>query len=129
MRDKVGESVESITDNYSQWFSPRLKAYASKPETLPVDAQHLLTLIAPRPIMLGNARRDVWSDPNGAFLAAQQASPTWAAYGLKGLDQDRLKDFNPVADIAFWQRPGTHGIVKEDWPAFLSFMDSHFKRP
>jgi len=127
IRDDVGEGVDDILENYQQWFSPRLKAYAEDPSTLPVDAQHLLALIAPRPILLGNARRDVWSDPNGAFLAAQQVDVIWEAAGGTGLDQTRLKDFNPKADIAFWQRPGTHGVVKEDWPAFLEFMDYHLK--
>lgn len=126
MRDDVGESIAQITQSYPQWFSPKLKAYGANPETLPVDAQHLLALIAPRPILLGNARRDVWSDPNGAFIAAQQVHPLWAQNGYTGLDQTRLNDFNANADIAFWQRPGTHGVVKEDWPAFLQFLDYHF---
>jgi len=128
MRDDVGESIGEITENYQQWFSPRLKAYAEEPSTLPVDAQHLLALIAPRPILLGNARRDVWSDPNGAFLAAQQVNRLWENAGKTGLKQTRLKDFTPESDIAFWQRPGTHGVVKEDWPAFLEFLDYHFKQ-
>lgn len=126
LRDDVGESIAQITENYPQWFSPKLKAYSKDPAALPVDAQHLLALIAPRPILLGNARRDVWSDPNGAFIAAQQVDGLWENAGKSGLDQTRLKDFNPKADIAFWQRPGTHGVVKEDWPAFLDFLDNHF---
>lgn len=129
VRDDVGESIGAITESYPQWFSPHLKAYGDNPSALPVDAQHLLALIAPRPILLGNARRDVWSDPNGAFLAAQQADKIWEGYGLEGLNQEGLNDFNPDAEIAFWQRPGTHGIVKEDWPAFLAFMDAHFQKP
>ena len=128
LRDEVGESVQAITEAYPQWFSPRLKAYKDDPSTLPVDAQHLLSLVAPRPILLGNARRDVWSDPNGAFLAAQEADKIWKADGKTGLNQTRLKDFDPEADIAFWQRPGTHGVVKEDWGAFLEFLDAHFAR-
>ena len=128
LRDEVGESVDAITEAYPQWFSPRLKAYKDDPSTLPVDAQHLLALIAPRPILLGNARRDVWSDPNGAFLAAQEADKIWKAGGKTGLNQTRLKDFDPEADIAFWQRPGTHGVVKEDWEAFLEFLDAQFAR-
>ena len=127
LRDDVGESVGEITGAYPHWFSPRLKAYGEDPSTLPVDAQHLLALVAPRPLLLGNARRDVWSDPNGAFLAAQQVSSVWEASGKTGFRQTRLKDFNPQDNIAFWQRPGTHGVVKEDWPAFLEFLDYHFK--
>jgi len=50
----------------------------------------LLALRAPRPVMLGNARHDVWSDPNGTFRATQAASPAWSALGKVGLSQERF---------------------------------------
>jgi len=86
-----------------------------------------LALIAPRPVLLGNARRDVWSDPNGAFRAAIGADSVYELYGDEGLEQTRLDQWMPEASLAFWIRPGTHGVVKEDWPAFLEFLDAHFR--
>ncbi|MBB5517519.1 glucuronyl esterase domain-containing protein [Amphiplicatus metriothermophilus] len=125
-RGKMGETVREIADRYPHWFAPAYAAYAGREDEMPVDQHHLLALIAPRPVFLGNARRDVWSDPGGTFRAAKGASPAYALYGARGLDQDRLVPYRPDADIAFWIRPGTHGIVKEDWPAFLDFLDAHF---
>ena len=119
-RDKKGETVKEITVNYPHWFSPN---YTADNENL--DQHHLLALIAPRPILLGNAVRDVWSDPEGAFRAAQGANPIYKLYGKAGLGANKLTDFRPVDELSFWIRPGTHGIVKEDWPAFLQFLDSH----
>ena len=121
-RGKPGETVEDITAGYPHWFTP---AYTE--DSMSIDQHHLLALIAPRPILLGNAKRDVWSDPNGAFRAAQGADNVYELYGGVGLDQDRLDKMNPKAEIAFWMRPGTHGVVKEDWPAFLEFLDAHFE--
>ena len=121
-RNKKGETVAAITEGYPHWFTP-----AYKEDTLTIDQHHLLALIAPRPILLGNAKRDVWSDPEGAFRAAKGAAPAYAIHGSAGLRQSKLTEFDPSADIAFWMRPGTHGVVKEDWPAFLEFMDAHFK--
>lgn len=121
-RDKKGETVEDITKSYPHWFTPSYNE-----DKLTVDQHQLLALIAPRPILLGNAKRDVWSDPEGAFRAAQGATPVYKLYGSQGLQQTKLTEFTPSADIAFWIRPGTHGVVKEDWPAFLEFMDAHFK--
>ena len=126
-RRKKGESVGSITENYPHWFSKKYADYAGREEDLPLDQHQLLGLIAPRPVLLGNARRDVWSDPNGAFRAAVGADPVYELYGRGGLEQDRLRQFNPSADLSFWIRPGTHGVVEEDWPAFLAFLDAHFK--
>ncbi len=122
---KPGESVKSITQNYPHWFA---RTYVTPTDDAPpqFDQHQLLALIAPRPVFLGNARRDVWSDPNGAFRAAMGADPVYELYGDRGLDQTRLKPYDPAAGIAFWIRPGTHGVVKEDWPAFLAFLDAHF---
>jgi len=119
---KMGESIKGITRNYPHWF-----ARSFREDNLSGYDQHmLLALIAPRPVFLGNARRDVWSDPNGAFRAAMGADPVYELYGARGLDQDRLKPYDPTAELAFWIRPGTHGVVKEDWPAFLKFLKAHF---
>ncbi|MEO1136087.1 MAG: alpha/beta hydrolase, partial [Pseudomonadota bacterium] len=125
-REKKGESVRQITRQYPHWFSRTYAGYAGREDAMPVDQHHLLALIAPRPVLLGNARRDVWSDPNGAFRAALGADPVYHLYGRGGLDQTRLDDWRPDADLAFWIRAGTHGTVKEDWPAFLEFLNAHF---
>ncbi len=120
---KKGEGIAEITKSYPHWF-----ATAYREDNLDGFDQHLLlALIAPRPVMLGNARRDVWSDPNGAFRAAKGASPVYELFGSRGLEQTDLRSFNPQADLSFWIRPGTHGVVEEDWPAFLEFLDAHFK--
>ena len=121
-RNKKGESVAAITEGYPHWFTP-----AYQENALTIDQHQLLALIAPRPFLLGNAKRDVWSDPEGAFRAAKGATPVYELYGSEGLRQAKLTRFDPSADIAFWMRSGTHGVVKEDWPAFLDFMDAHFK--
>lgn len=118
---KKGESIRAITSSYPHWF-----ARSFREDNLDGYDQHmLLALIAPRPVLLGNARRDVWSDPNGAFRAAMGADPVYELFGVRGLDQASLGSYDPTAEIAFWIRPGTHGVVKEDWPAFLEFLDAH----
>lgn len=123
---KRGESVQEITESYPHWFSKKYASYAGREQEIPIDQHMLLALVAPRPVLLGNARRDVWSDPNGAFRAAIGADPAYELYGKRGLDQNRLKPFDPTAELAFWIRPGTHGVVEEDWPAFFKFLNNHF---
>jgi len=127
-RRKVGESIEAITNSYPHWFSRNYAKFSGRDGEMSVDQHHLLALIAPRPVFLGNARRDVWSDPNGAFRAAMGADPVYELFGARGLDQATLKEFLPAAELSFWIRPGTHGVVEEDWPAFLDFLNAHFAR-
>lgn len=135
-RAKPGETVKQITKGYLQffsqtsgyphWFTPKFGDYADNEDALPIDQHALLALIAPRRVLLGNGRRDVWSDPNGAYRAAQGASPAWAAFGETGLDQDGMLDANPRAGITYHLRPGGHGITRADVDAFLAFLDASF---
>jgi len=123
-RDHLGEPVSAITQNYPHWFAPAYADYAERVEELPLDAHHLLALIAPRRVLLGNSWRDVWSDPAGAWRAAEAASPVWSLYGVDGLNQTRLDDMDVSGRLAYHIRPATHGVRAEDWDAFLAFLDA-----
>jgi len=126
-RQKAGETVDQIINGtrflfnkvagYPHWFTPKFADYAGNEDALPID-QH--------GVLLGNGRRDVWSDPNGAYRGAQGASPVWEAYGDVGLNQDGMQDYNPQAGISYHLRPGGHGITRSDVDAFLAFLDASF---
>ena len=123
MRDETGESLGQIIKIYPHWLKLSASQYSNAPRTLTTDSHALLAQLSPKPVLLGNARRDVWSDPEGTFQAAK-----WAANNTsQSFSAARLDDFKPEDDIAIWTRPGTHGVVKEDWPVFLEFLDAHFK--
>ena len=52
---------------------------------LPFDGHMLLSLIAPRPLLLQTGDTDFWSDPKGEYLSAVAASPVWRLLGAEGL--------------------------------------------
>jgi hypothetical protein len=116
--DKAGEPLDALLNIYPQWAGPGLSRYRDRPNSLPVRPADLLALTGDKPTLLGNARRDVWSDPWGAFKEAKSA---WTDdFGARD-----PSDFRPQDRKAYWLRPGTHGVVKEDWPAFLNFLDAN----
>jgi len=47
-----GESIESTTRNFPDWFVPRLRFFAGREDRLPVDANLYLALIAPRAALM-----------------------------------------------------------------------------
>lgn len=125
-RSKAGERFDRVVRSYPQWFSPALQAYAEVPETLPIDQHQLIALAAPTPLLLGNGRRDVWSDPNSTYENAILADPIWELYGGQGLNQQGLREYNPAAELSFGMTGGSHGITPEDIAMFFSFIDAHW---
>lgn len=125
-RSRTGEGVKRITKNYGYWFDPAYASYARRLDEIPVDQHQLIALVAPRPVLLGNARRDVWSDPNSSFRAAAAADRVYELYGVEGFDQAELKDTVPEAELSFYMRVGGHGVQQEDIDAMLNFFDAHF---
>jgi hypothetical protein len=126
-RSSAGETVAQITRSYGYWFGA---AYARQtgPVTLTIDQHQLVALIAPRPVLLGSGMGDGWSDPAGAFRAAQGADPVYRLLGSNGLTVSDMEQFDPAAGIAFYTRPGGHGVTTEDWQAFEQFLDVALKK-
>ena len=125
-RSKTGERIDRVAQTYPHWFTPAFQDFAKAPGTLPLDQHQLLALLAPRPVFLGNGRRDVWSDPNSTYRAAQAADRVYKFYGSEGLAQTGLRDFNPAADLSFHMRAGAHGTTPEDVAALFAFLDAHW---
>lgn len=121
-RSTTGETLSRMQRTYPHWLAPDAAKYAARPELLPYDQHLVLALVAPRRLFLGNARRDVWSDPNSSFRAAEAASAAWEASGVQGLNAGGMKEFDPTDGIVWWMRPGGHSIVEEDIDAFLRFL-------
>jgi hypothetical protein len=76
-------------------------------------------------VLLGNGRRDVWSDPNSSYRAAEAASAAYEATGHAGLTASGMRDFDPAAGISWWLRSGGHSVVSEDIDAFTVFLHAH----
>ncbi len=121
-----GESERQIMRRFPHWFSAELDASAPMRAADGLDQHLLLALLAPRPVLLGNAGLDRWSDPAAAFAAARAASDAYALFGSDGLTQPNMRLSNLTADIAFYLRPGGHGVRSSDWGRALDFLDSHF---
>lgn len=126
-RSQTGETLGRMARSYPHWVRPGLGEALKDGLELTLDQHFLLALSAPKPIFLGNGRRDVWSDPNSSFRLAQAADVVFEALGSEGLpDGATMRDFDPSADISYWLRVGGHSVVSEDIDAFTAFMNAHF---
>lgn len=126
-RSPTGERLDRMAVSYPHWLRPGLGADLEAGEALTLDQHFLLALSAPKPIFLGNGRRDVWSDPNSTFRNALAADVAYEAAGVEGLpDGSGMKDFDPAAEISYWLRVGGHSVVSEDIDAYIAFINAHF---
>jgi hypothetical protein len=103
------------------------------PGDLPVDANELIAMCAPRPTFIsgGATQGDGWVDAHGMFMAAELASPVWKLLGRKGLS---ATDFPPQetpvigGELAFRQHSGGHTPVP-NWPTFIEFASRYISAP
>jgi len=128
-RRNYGETIAHIASpsRYHYWFVPKYQQFANSVSELPVDSHMLISLIAPRPILLITGNTDKWSDPYGEFIAAVEAEKVYKLFGKKGIDKPNiLKTDSPVLnDIGFYMHDGGHGMVPKDWDVILDFMKKH----
>lgn len=114
------------------WYCEAFKQFAGEWEDeKPYDQSFLLALIAPRYLLIGSAELDFAADPPSEFLTALHASAAWRLLGKQGLlTPDEMP--SPGAhlgegDILYHLRRGKHYFSREDWAAYIRFLDAKFK--
>jgi len=126
---QVGESVDHLMLAFPYWFCANYQHYLGRTQSLPVDGQLLLSVIAPRPLYIGSAIDDPFSDSEGEFLAAQAVTPVYELYGRTGITDARMPELeHPIGDtVAYHVRHGGHDVTAYDWERYLDFVDRQLK--
>jgi hypothetical protein len=131
-RRNYGETVAHLTapSRYPYQFCANYAKYAEHVDQLPVDANMLVALIAPRPVMLQTGNTDYWSDPKGEFLAAVAATPVFHLFGEKGLETDQMPAAGqPIMNtVGYLMHDGGHGALPPDYVQYRKFMALHLQK-
>jgi pimeloyl-ACP methyl ester carboxylesterase len=108
-----GEGIETTTRQYPTWFVPRLRFFAGREDRLPIDANLLVAMIAPRSILMEWGHNDevsnTWGDEQSYYSALK-------VYKLLG-------QHNRIGTLRV---PGFHGANDEE--ACLDWLDIQFGR-
>lgn len=125
----VGQAQLVVPGRYPYQFCANYAKYAKHADQLPVDANMLLALIAPRPLLLQTGSTDYWSDPKGEFLAAVAAGPVYRLLGKDPLDTDQWPPAGTAIlhTLGYYMHDGGHGILPPDWNVFLKFLKMHLE--
>lgn len=129
-RRQYGETIKHMIEptRYFYQFSGNRAKYGDDPGTSPVDAHMLISLIAPRPLLLQTGDTDNWSDPKGEFVAAVAAEPVYNLLGKKGLETTEwpAAETPILHDIGYYMHSGGHGSLPGDYDIFIDFLKMHF---
>lgn len=121
-----GETIAHLIapDRYPYQFAKNYAKYGGFPDKAPMDANMLIALVAPRPLLLQTGDTDKWSDPKGEFLAAVAAGPVYRLLGKTDLGTDVLPAAKqPIFhDLSYYMHDGGHGMVPTDWDIYIEFL-------
>jgi hypothetical protein len=125
-----GETIDHMTHptRYFYQFAGNWRNYKDDPSKSPVDAHMLVSLMAPRPLLLQTGDTDGWSDPKGEFLAAVAAEPVYTLLGKKGLGTNEMPAAGQTIlnDLGYYMHAGGHGTLPGDYKIFIEFIKKHF---
>jgi dienelactone hydrolase len=109
----MGEGIETTTRGFPIWFNPRLRFFAGHEDRLPVEANLLVAMVAPRACLIEYGLND-------------QVSNTW---GDEQTYYSALKVFQLLGQpdrVGLLRVPGFHGA--NDVEATLDWLDIQFGR-
>ncbi|MEM7233530.1 MAG: acetylxylan esterase [Planctomycetota bacterium] len=115
VQGKRSESLTAITDpkRFGYWFHPRLRSFAGRENRLPFDQHFLTALVAPRGLLITEAREDLWANPLGTqhiFLATKEV----------------YRFHSSETRVGIHVREGKHDQLVEDWNALFEFAQRLF---
>src|SRR5688572_6834835 len=108
-----GEGIESTTRSFPTWFHPRMRFFSGREDRLPVDANLLVAMIAPRAALMEWGLNDEVSNVWGGEQTYHSAMKVYKMLG----HPDRL---------GLLRVPGFHGA--NDQEACLDWLDIQFGR-
>jgi len=124
-----GETIAHLTapTRYPYQFAANYAKWGGFPDHAPMDANLLVAMVAPRPLLLQTGNTDYWSDPKGEFLAEVAAGAVYKLLGKDPLDTNEWPAARtPILhDLAYYMHDGGHGMVPTDWEIYVQFLKMH----
>jgi pimeloyl-ACP methyl ester carboxylesterase len=109
----IGEGVDATTRRFPTWFAPQLRFFTGREDRLPVDANLVAAMIAPRSLLMEWGQNDQVSNTWGNEQTYYSALKVYELFGVP-------------ERISTMRVPGFHGANDEE--ACLDWLDIQFGR-
>ena len=77
---KAGEYIDTINRKFAHWFCHNFRSFNNNEDSLWLDQQMLISLVAPRPIYVASAELDQNADPKGEYTSLCLAQKVYQLY-------------------------------------------------
>ena len=126
-RRMFGETFLFMVNVFPHWFVKGFRKYATNENNLPFDQHWLLSLSAPRPLIVASASEDLWADPKGEFLSTYHAGEVYALFGAPTIEIDKMPEINSLINsaISYHIRAGNHDQTSFDWQHYIKIADKY----
>ena len=128
-RRVFGENFLFIVNCFPHWFVRGTRKYMGNEDKMPFDQHFLLSLAAPRPLVVASATEDLWADPKGEFLSALHTREVYGLFGSQGLPAEEMPEADVciTGDVSYHLRTGKHDQTPFDWAHYLDIADIYLK--
>lgn len=126
VKSEKSESLKDIITKFPYWFCENFKKNGEGNCNLRYDQDALMSLIAPRYLLVASANEDLWANPNAELQGVVKASNGWNELGLKGVVVPQKIEVNEKyyeGNIGYYCREGTHYLSRQDWNNFMDFIE------
>ena len=111
----VSESLDWVCSNQAHWFHPRLRFFFGREDKLPVDQNLLISLIAPRILLMHYAVTEAALNP---WANEQNYQSVKKVYNFLGAGEN----------VNIFARMGEHAVSTRDLERCIDYLDLKFKR-
>lgn len=128
-RGNSGETVEKICRVFPYWFCENYYRYGGNEQDMPFDQHFLIAANYPHRVYVASAAEDLWACPENEFAACVAADEFYTARGKAGLGTVVMP---PVGGrvhtgyIGYHDRAGCHYLSREDWNAYMDYLQAQF---
>lgn len=127
---KRGELISDIIRVFPHWFCKNYKKYTKANYSDTFDQHYLVGSIAPRNVLIGICKNDLWADPYSQQLCLLASSKMWQDKGLMAFDVNepiKAGESYLYSHTGCFVLDSRHLLSRHGWSYFVEFIRNNME--